>query len=151
MSEKRMYPGCAVFCVKIVVSGGERDTLSSKTVEVYDHCSNKWSRMPDMLERRTFHASVGIKNKLYMIGGSSKECEVFDSFSQKFSYIKSAFPCYEFCSFSLFSTKYATISNTIRIYVGRNSYATVLDVETEEWSDENGIKFRKWPLKLFYC
>ena len=49
-----------------------------------------------MLEERENHVSVGISNKLFMIGGSSKGCsknfrffEVFDSVNRKFTSIKS--------------------------------------------------------------
>ena len=142
MSEKRKCPGCAVFCGKIIVSGGRTSFRSSKTVEAYDHCANEWSRMPDMLEGRYGHASVGIRNKLYMIAGSSQQCEVFDSFSQKFSYIKSVLPFYRQYNIN---TQCVKIGNNIRINIfNKNSIdVAVFDAEKEEWYEENGIKKTK--------
>ena len=81
--ENRKLSACAVFEGKIVVSGGFYKQ-ESKSVEVYDHCANSWTKMSDMLERRHKHSSVSINNKLYMIGGGSEFCEVFDSLVSKF-------------------------------------------------------------------
>ena len=70
MKQARAYATCSVFGGGIVVSGGlNNNGPDLNTVEIYDHCSNEWSRLPDMIEKRRNHASVSIKNKLYMIGG----------------------------------------------------------------------------------
>ena len=84
---------------KIVVSGGFgkmklRNSLKYKidklkSVEVYDHHENKWLYFPCMLTPRINHSAVSISNKMIIIGGSSCNCEVFDSVTRKFTYIKS--------------------------------------------------------------
>ena len=67
MNIARRYADCAVFKGKIVVSGAEKK--NSKIVEAYDYYKNKWSRLPDMIEGRSSHGSVGLGNKLFVIGG----------------------------------------------------------------------------------
>ena len=96
MNIARKYADCAVFKGKIVVSGAEKK--NSKTVEAYDYYENKWSRLPDMIEGRSSHGSVGLGNKLFVIGGyysrilfTTSSCEVFDSNSNVFTQIKSKF------------------------------------------------------------
>ena len=96
MLESRKDAAIAIFGGRIVVSGGyfmSPDYLneqvffrivSRRTVEMYDQSSNEWSRMLDMLEARSSHASVSIRNKLYIVGGTSRNCEVFDTFGQVF-------------------------------------------------------------------
>ena len=41
-----------------------------------------------MLSRREKHCAVSISNKMFMIGGCSNSCEVFDSVTRKFTYIE---------------------------------------------------------------
>ena len=135
MKEVRKQAGCAVFGGRIVVSGGideiRQDGLHFlKTVEVYDRCANEWSNMPDMLHRRYGHASVSIRNKLYIIGGCEKQCEVFDSFCQKFADIKPILPIYTYYAFK---THYLIMGNKIKIYNKKSLDAAVFDVEKEEW------------------
>ena len=44
-----------------------------------------------MIEERHYHASVSMGNKLFVIGGYRKtSCEVFDSFSRKFTSVHTA-------------------------------------------------------------
>ena len=93
--EDRRNAACAVFEGKIVVSGGcNNNTKIRRTavarrrilkqvilnsVESYDYHENKWSYFPCMLSKRANHTAVSIGNKLFMIGGSSNNSEVFDS------------------------------------------------------------------------
>ena len=93
--------------------------------------------MPDMLEARSDHASVSIKNKLYVIGGSSKQCEVLDSFSRKFIYIKPISNIYEY---KRFKTQCVTMGNSIKIFNKDSLDAAVYDVEEEEWCEEKGLQ-----------
>ena len=149
----REKSACSVFGGRIVVSGGEIDDgwfyQGSTTVEVYDHCANEWSRMPDMLQGRFNHASVSIRNKLYMIGGTlNRQCEVFDSFSNKFAYIKPVLPIYKF---DWIQTQYVTIGDKIKIYNGRSLDAAVFDVEKEEWSEEKGLELNIDAWGFLYC
>ena len=113
MLEKRPYWSCAVFGGRIILSGGVNNGVVVKTAEAYDHCSDEWSRMPEMLEARRNHASVSIKNKLFMMGGSPNQCEVFDSCNQNFAYLKPMLPIYNFPEFQ---TKCFTMGNKIMVF-----------------------------------
>ena len=45
--------------------------------------------MPGLTQRRCYHESVAMGNKLYVIGGLKLQtCEVFDGFSNKFTAIR---------------------------------------------------------------
>ena len=45
--------------------------------------------MPDMINRRGFHKSVSVKNKLFLFAGDrTKTCEVYDSTCKKFVLLK---------------------------------------------------------------
>ena len=91
LNKARDCAACTVFKGKIVVTGGESDWSTLKSVEAYDYFENKWTYLPDMIEERYYHASVSIGNKLFVIGGVCPiSCEVFDSFSRKFTSINSA-------------------------------------------------------------
>ena len=141
-TEDRPFAACAIFGGRIVVSGGENTSrLTSrgpgpikKSVEVYDHCANSWHRMPDMIRERSHHASVSIKNKLYMIGGAdmSCRCEVYDSLSKVFVYIKSTYQLHDIDFMN--KNQYGIIGDKIMIY-STDDYrrATILDLEEEEW------------------
>ena len=131
--EARHRSACAVFGGRIILSGGSDYRGSSTSVEVYDHCAKKWSHMPDMLEGRSHHASISIKNKLFMVGGTSKNCEVFDSFSQKFASIKPILPIYRY---EHVRTQYAVIGSKIKIFNNDSLDAIVFDTEKEEWLEE---------------
>ena len=83
LNERRYDTACTVYEGKIVVSGGFSNLA---TVEAYDYYRKKWTYLPDMIDGRYDHASVSMGNKLFVIGGFGKSaCEVFDSFSRKFS------------------------------------------------------------------
>ena len=59
-----------------------------KSVEACDHHKNSWSFLPDLIERRVCHSSIGIGNKMFVVGGiRSYSWEVLDSVSRKFSLI----------------------------------------------------------------
>ena len=130
----------AVFGGKIVASGGFNfDKLNE--VEVYDHCSDEWSPMPDMLESRSNHASIGIKNKLYMIGGAyDSRCEVFDIFSQMFTRILPETTIYDYNSFN---TECITVGNKIVVFSSLYYRTAVFNVEKEEWSNVKDFKTKQ--------
>ena len=130
MNEERLDPACAVYEGKIVVSGG----MFLKSVESYDYHENNWTHLPDMIEKRTCHASVSMGSKLFVIGGSNmSSCEILDSFSRKFTYIKT---CAELTD--KFDGFYAVcICNQIVIF-GSGWYHCemnmfIYNVETAEW------------------
>ena len=106
--ESRNCAACTVFDGRIVISGGLRKTRiqnevngngymnerlgflheNLNSIEIYDFHENKWSYFPSMLSSRNNHSVVSIGNKMFMIGGSRDYSEVFDSFTRKFTYIK---------------------------------------------------------------
>ena len=154
--EERSHSTCSVFAGRIVLSGGLDRSLKvmgpnmfpSKTVEVYDPYVNQWSQMPDMLETRYYHASVSIKNKLFMIGGSTTQCEVFDSFSNKFANIKPVLPIYKYAGLP---TQYVTLGSKIKMFDRFSLDAVVFDIEKEDWSEEKGLDLRYAPYRLLFC
>ena len=133
----RMKATSVVHGGRIVVSGGNgrNHGAKNKKVEVYDHIANQWSRMPDMLVKRCEHSSLSIRNKIYMLDGSFKQSEVFDSFSNKFSFIKSVASFHKLVNRDTGNCNYVVIGNKI-VLIDRYSFKTaVFDVEKEEWSE----------------
>ena len=61
-----------------------------KSVEAYDHHVDKWTYLPEMIEEIFNHAAVSMGNKLFVIGETYYiNCQVFDSYSRKFTIIYS--------------------------------------------------------------
>ena len=76
------------------MSGGYNGT-SYNSVEAYDHHENKWTYLPDMIQRRIHNSSISLGNKLCVIlGHYINKLEVLDSDTRKFSVInyKMKFP-----------------------------------------------------------
>ena len=146
--ERRVSAAVAVFGGRIICSGGFGGFPDVRTVEVYDPCANQWLEMPDMLEGRSDHASVSIGNKLYVVGGTTTECEVFDSLSQKFAYIKPILPIFEFRASP---TQYLTDGNKIKIYTQCAYEVVAFDIETEVWSEDNRLELTVRPWEYFIC
>ena len=138
MNENIYYFACTVFEGKIVVSRGY-----SKLVEAYDYYENKWSYFPDVIEERHDHASVSMSNKLFVIGGyDNTNCEVFDSFSRKFTLIKADV----LNSRSPLFYKAVCIGNSILVIIENYdssrkdktiSNMCIYDVEKNHWSKKN--------------
>ena len=95
MIESRYNASCAVFEGKVVVSGGRTkkyndSVIKLKSDEAFCFHENKWTQLPDMLEERSGHGTVSMGNKLFIIGGfHTYTFEVFDSITNKFTYIES--------------------------------------------------------------
>ena len=88
MNSKRHCAACEVFEGKIVVSGGIDSRTVLRSLEAYDHHSNRWGRLPDMIETRYRQSLVTSGNKLYAIGGVEEySWEVFDNKTRKFTLI----------------------------------------------------------------
>ena len=64
------------------------ENLDLTSVEAYDYHENKWSSFRSMLKPRSNHTAVSIGNKIFIVGGFSNNCEVFNSVSRKFTRIK---------------------------------------------------------------
>ena len=138
MLEARPNADCTIYEGNVVVSGGRNDYDELNTVEVYDHIANKWSSMPNMIERRCNHSSVAIRNKLFIIGSyfgnASKSCEVFDSKTKKFVFLKKR------PNELTFDLRYVAQTFSIEsklVVIGKDSLtALCYDVEKDEWSEE---------------
>ena len=142
MIETRWVASCAVFGGRIVVSGGNTQVgnLGSNTVEAYDHIADKWSYMPNMIERRSCHKSVAIKNKLFVVGGrDTKTCEVYDSICNKFVFLKS--PQETLREKLIRPAEVISIGNKLVVFcdqLGKCSrYILFYDVDSDEWSEES--------------
>ena len=86
----RNRTSCTVFEGKVVVTGGYNHNGGLKSVEAYDYYENRWTYLPDMTKKRRNHSTASMCNKMFVVGGKSTiNCEVFDSYSRKFSEIKS--------------------------------------------------------------
>ena len=112
-----------------------------------------------MIEERQNHASVSMGNKLFVIGGYNiSSCEVFDSFSRKFTWIESKLPKLD----SQWSSKYQAvcIANVI-LLISENKYYSYIkcttmytyDVKTNHWSEKkcNVLKNMNSLSCLKYC
>ena len=146
LSEDRIHAACAVYRGRIVVSGGSDESKTLKTVEKFDHGKNKWSKMPSMVKGRRHHASIAIRNKLYMIGGSSKNCEVFDYESNKFACMKPVHPIHRYYDVR---TQYTVVGQVIKVYNSRTLAVVAFDVEKGEWTIEEDSVTGMSSLGLF--
>ena len=143
MSEVRFKAGCSVFEGRIVVCGGANNDndYGLNTVEAFDHKANAWSSMPNMIGRRFDLDLVSVRNKLFVVsnrfgslfGGGPENCEVFDSTSNKFVYLKMKPTPLKFHTVRMS----LSVGNKLVILGCRDS-ATALcyDAEKEEWSEE---------------
>ena len=130
LNEPRENFSCCVFEGKIVVTGGSITLVDLLSVESYDHASDAWTFMPNMLEVRNGHTSIAIRNKLFLIGGDCKTCEVFDSHSNRFTYLKSPAKLFDSRDEKFAA---ASIANKI-VFVGEKSIVEeYFDVEKNEW------------------
>ena len=103
--------------------------------------------MPDMLEGRYCHAAISIENKLYLVGGANTdECEVFDTISQKFAYIKPIFPTY---NYHRFQPQCVAMGNKIKII--NNGRIAVYDIDKEDWYKEKVLVLKIDTSGYFLC
>ena len=127
MNQRRQDAACAVFHGKIVVSGGwDFDNLNN--LETYDVIGNKWSPMTSMINGRSGHSMVVVKNKLFVIGVTTINSEVYDSTCNRFIALKSNL----LIDLQL-SNKVIKVGN--KIFVFRNDSSVLFyDVEKNKWS-----------------
>ena len=138
MKRRRIKAASAVFQGKIVVTGGidGYNAEDKKSVEEYDHHRNKWTYLPDMIKRRSSHSACSMGNKLYIIGGhNTKSCEVFDSFSGKFSFIKSA-------PFRDYRNKSVCLGYQINVYRCNERKVFVYNTDENNWVTKR-LNFKK--------
>ena len=132
MNEAREVSACAVFEGRIVVCGGiDNNSNSLNSVESYDAAGNKWSRMPNMINRKSAHSLVAAKNKLFVFSNSKDTNEVFDEVCKKFVALKS--PNREMFRFN----KAVSIGNKIVLFQHESSTVLCYDVDKDEWSEDS--------------
>ena len=130
LNAPRESVSCCVFEGRVVASGGTANYNILTINEVYDHASDTWISMPEMLEERIEHNIHAIRNKLFLIGGQCKKCEVFDSCSNRFTYLKQPAKLFDAADCEFAS---ASIANKI-VFVGHQSIEEeFFDVERNEW------------------
>ena len=119
---------CAVFQGKIVVSGGlVVNSNALRSVEVYD--DSTWSLMPEMIEARERHKMVAVRSKLFFIGGRNETCEVFDSESNKFTFVH---PPERLLDHLQFPTGVVLVGEKFLVF-GNEEGALLFDTEQNEW------------------
>ena len=144
MNDARRHSACSVFEGRVVVSGGN-NYHRLNTVEAYDHIGDTWENMPNMIIERSSHKSVAVKKKLFVIGGNiTNECEVFDSTSNRFSWLKK--PTSGFNLYDL--SDVITIGSKILLFI-ENCNVIIYDFENNEWSVKTCEATRN--LKYFSC
>ena len=138
MKEARAQPACAVFQGRIVVSGGfnlHEPGALLRSVEAYDQSRDSWSSMPKMIAPRQNHSLVAVKNKLFVVGGNVKECEVFEArSSNKFVSIKRSLKHFDF--YAAPDTA-VSVGSKIIVFGDRSQKLAVYDVDKDEWHEES--------------
>ena len=138
MNEARILAGCVAFQGKVVVSGGcdtdiNNNFYNLNTVEAYCNVNNTWSAMPNMLHARHNHILVAIKSNLFVFGGVSDTCEIFDNISNKFSILKKP----ETLRFGDYRVQDAiSIGGKVLVFLRRSSKVAVFDFDRDIWTEE---------------
>lgn len=131
MNEFRRSLSCAVFRGKVVVCGGNRGMQFLNTVEAYDAALDEWTYMPSMVERRNGHASVAVRDKLFVVCWWS--FEVFDHASNKFTLIRSNKHTLRGVTNQMFSI--GGKLGVLQLHENVGGFF-LYDVETKRWSEE---------------
>ena len=100
LQNERCFSACTVFEGKIVVTGGNSNNGSLRSVEAYDHHENKWTYLSDMVTKRYGHSAVSMGNKMFVIcKGYPVYYEFFDNISRKLTMLYVKPPYSNFYSF----------------------------------------------------
>ena len=103
--------------------------------------------MPNMINDRYGHKSIAVKNKLFVIGGFlKKDCEVFDSTTNKFTLLKQ--PTSAFGYNCKDPSGVITIGSKLFVF-RNNSNVIIYDYNNDEWSEKICEAIKK--LSLFSC
>ena len=133
MIQARDNAACAVFEGKIVVSGGyDNNDNDLNIVETYDVIGNEWSPMPNMVYGASDHSLAGVKSKLFVIGNTTKNCQIYDSICKKFVALLSQ-RSNSFFDFGKFN-EVVKVGSTLFVF-SRNPSSIVYcyDVERSQW------------------
>ena len=88
-----------------------------------------------MIERRCSHRSVAVKNKLFVVGGHTRSCEVYDSTCNNFVLLKQ--PPSVFKEYLGFMDEVISIGSKLELFGDYRNSILFYDVEKDEWSDES--------------
>ena len=131
LNNARRFSASSIFEGRIVVSGGCYNFDEINTVEVYDHVGDTWENMPSMINERSGHKSIAVKNKLFVIGGSfDNNYEVFDSNTKTFTLLKESMQ-----DTGLTPSGVITIGSKIFMFHNEGEMI-VYDFENDEWSEK---------------
>ena len=135
MDQDRMCSASAVFKGRVVVSGGytryqNQGIRRLNTVEAYDHVADAWTYMPNMVHSRQWHSLVAMGNKLFVIGGKERACEVYDSTTGFFVLIRK---CPNFFVDSY--TSAVAIGHKIVVVGDPNEKSLFYDTKTNSWTE----------------
>ena len=142
MNSTRAAASSVVFKGTIVVTGGfffynDRTEVDLRTAERYDHASDSWSQLPEMVQPRSCHGSVAIRNKIFIVGGIGRDtCEVFDAVSAKFSLLAKTSPVFK--GWDVKEKKTFSFGNKV-VVPGWNKIL-FFDTETGKWSEVKSKK-----------
>ena len=146
MDEKRSNAASATYGEMVVVSGGRYaendDAFTLNTVESYDVLPKKWSKMPSMVENKSDHSLVAVKNKLFVIQVSYYSCEVYDSVCKKFAQLK---PFY----LELEYTNAMPIGKYIYVFENDSTDVYRYDVDKDLW--ESAPRKVTKSIEDFFC
>ena len=128
MNETRAHAACAVFEGRIVIAGGSRDGNNlQSSVESYDVIADEWSPMPNMIKRRYGLGLVVVKSKLFVIGHTLNDSEVFDNNCKKFVSLKTPSVDVGLYKVIPFGTKFFVFARGLKA-------VWCYDVDTDKWS-----------------
>ena len=129
ISTSRRCAACVVFQGNIVVLGGiDNNENYLNTVESYDVFADKWFPMPNTINSKFLHNLLVVKDKLFVVGRGTENCEVFDNVCRKFIALK-PHPRITY-------SKCVQIGNKIIVFQQNRSSIVCYDVERDEWSEE---------------
>ena len=141
VSLARSHTECTVFGGKVVACGGLSTNMEQfKIVEAYDHVTDEWSRMPDMIDGRCEHKAIAVGNKLFAFGGNIlptkkgvDSSEVYDSYCNKFVLLQT--PQRSSRSIIYLTQDVVLMGRKILFFINESSFMVVYDVERNEWSE----------------
>ena len=95
MVQERQFFACTAFGSCIFICGGDNNGCYLRSAEIYDPEFMKWTKLPNMYERRVGHQAIASKGKVFVVGvgdtfmwGLKFNCEVYDSVSNVFTILR---------------------------------------------------------------
>ena len=130
----RSCAACAVFQGSIVVSGGHgAHQQNLNTVESYDVFADEWSPLPSMVNGKSDHSLVAVKDKLFAIGnGSDVHTSYFEVLDAECDRFVALTPLRH-----LRFQNAVSVENGIVIFKSYSSYVYFYSFEKQEWSKES--------------